>query len=486
MHRPIIPRARINRRVPPRFETAADPSAYEPYHCARFARPCAPPASTPPRPSRVVRSCLVPPVPSRPIPPTLAAFRGAPLRERPVPSPRRRHTCFPTPNPRPRIPCARLFHSTSTPPSHPSHPIAQLHALLLFAATPVLSCLHFRLLRAPISVSRAICPHPHTAPFPVTLQLQASMRSSTSLLIAAFTLPLRSSIPRVHPPHPYSRRLPRRHGCQFCFRSTATLRVSLPRRPAHLMIESRLLSAPATVLTPTTRYPHPSPASLPAHAAAPAPPRLCLASPLSHPRTSDEHLGNPIPRMPRPLDTVSLQARFRIEYNAAPSVLSPRCAVITVYLPPLFRLLRLDPPRNYSGQSDLPRSCSPYRIPRRPPPRPPISIAQFDPGISGFLSLLVMEAPCLEYPMTPSRGLGTRLAAESRLRPPASTSRHLRRPVSRTRLPVLVYASRPQAHRAPSASPPPLPHPSLSSLSTVLRFYLLTLSNCLRPVPIPV
>jgi hypothetical protein len=82
-----------------------------------------------------------------------------------------------------------------------------------------------------------------------------------------------------------------------------------------------------------------------------------------------------------------------ISLDAALSGLPPRCAVITVHLPPLFRLLRLEPPRDYPGQLDLPRSRSPYRIPRRPPPRPPISIEQLDLGISGFLSLLVMEAP---------------------------------------------------------------------------------------------
>ncbi|KAJ7315195.1 hypothetical protein DFH08DRAFT_893982 [Mycena albidolilacea] len=67
--------------------------------------------------------------------------------------------------------------------------------------------------------------------------------------------------------------------------------------------------------------------SLPAPAAAPAPPRLHLASSLSRSRPSGEHLHNPVPRTPRPLDVVSLQPRFRIASNAALSVLSaPPCS----------------------------------------------------------------------------------------------------------------------------------------------------------------
>ncbi|KAJ7315635.1 hypothetical protein DFH08DRAFT_971981 [Mycena albidolilacea] len=103
----------------------------------------------------------------------------------------------------------------------------------------------------------------------------------------------------------------------------------LPRPPAALRLK------PGTQTIPC---PLPSPAPLPAPAAAPAPPRLRLASPLSRPRTSDEHLSNPVPCTPRPLNTVSLQARFRIESNPAPSVLRPRRAVVAVHLPPLFRL----------------------------------------------------------------------------------------------------------------------------------------------------
>jgi hypothetical protein len=137
------------------------------------------------------------------------------------------------------------------------------------------------------------------------------------------------------------------------FGSTAEQHVSFPRRHAHRVPSPllRRLSAPAAASTPTTLRPHPSPepylptpaalpapAALLAPAAAAAPPRLRLASPVSRPRTSDEHLRNPVPRMARPPHAVSLQPRFRIESNADPSVLPPRRAVINEQLPPLFRL----------------------------------------------------------------------------------------------------------------------------------------------------
>jgi hypothetical protein len=109
------------------------------------------------------------------------------------------------------------------------------------------------------------------------------------------------------------------------FGSTAEQYVSFPRRQAHRVVSPllRRLSAPGAASTPTTLRPHPSPAALPTHACSPtyacsstcprccaAPPRLRLASPLTRPRTSDEHRLNPIPRMPRPLAAVPLQARF--------------------------------------------------------------------------------------------------------------------------------------------------------------------------------
>ncbi|KAJ7733873.1 hypothetical protein B0H14DRAFT_3517249 [Mycena olivaceomarginata] len=82
----------------------------------------------------------------------------------------------------------------------------------------------------------------------------------------------------------------------------------------------------------------PSPATLLAPAAAPARPRLRAAPPLSRPRTSDEHLSNPVPRTPRPPEGLFLRERFQIESNAAPSALPPRRTVVTVKLPPLFHL----------------------------------------------------------------------------------------------------------------------------------------------------
>ncbi|KAJ7696859.1 hypothetical protein B0H14DRAFT_3656463 [Mycena olivaceomarginata] len=84
--------------------------------------------------------------------------------------------------------------------------------------------------------------------------------------------------------------------------------------------------------------------------------------------------------------------------------------------------------------------------------------------------------PRLDTPIPPRLPYPPRCSVS---RPPASTSRHLRRPFSPTRLPALVCTSRPQARSAPSAPPPPLPHPARSCPSTVLRSYLLTPASAL-------
>ncbi|KAJ7886766.1 hypothetical protein B0H14DRAFT_1294770 [Mycena olivaceomarginata] len=76
-------------------------------------------------------------------------------------------------------------------------------------------------------------------------------------------------------PHPYSCQLLCLPGCQFCFEhgAAASTPASLLRQHAH-RIPPPLLRRLSAASTRTTRCLHPSPAALPAPAAARAPPRL--------------------------------------------------------------------------------------------------------------------------------------------------------------------------------------------------------------------